>query len=405
MEEAGAEALGILLVILVAAFLAPLVSDNLARWVLIPATVLEIVFGIVLGPAVLGVVHEHEAIGMLADLGLALLMFMAGYEIDFARIAGRPLRRALLAWIVSVAIGLILAGAAFGASQTALIVGLALTTTALGTVLPILRDAGALQGPFGTRFLASGTVGEFGPIVLIAVLLSGYRPLEGTLLLLGFFTLAGLAAWRATRPPSERLGRLIRATLGSSAQLAVRLCMLLIVLLVWVAASMRLDALLGAFAAGVIVRLMLTTNHPDEAEEVESKMDAVGFGFLIPLFFVVTGVRFDLRALLADPVSLLLVPVFLAAFLLVRGGPDYLLSKGDLPGGQRAPLALMSATALPLVVVLTAIGQETGALDGALSASLVGAAMLSVLVLPQVGGALLRRASRAENGTAPSPGN
>ncbi|MDA2805061.1 cation:proton antiporter [Nocardiopsis suaedae] len=396
MEEAGAEALGMLLVILAAAFLAPMVSDHLARWVLIPATVLEIVFGIILGPAGLGVVHEDAAIAMLADLGLALLMFMAGYEIDFARIAGRPLRRALVAWAVSVGAGLALAAAAFGASQTALIVGLALTTTALGTVLPILRDAGALQGAFGTRFLASGTVGEFGPIVLIALLLSGYRPLEGTLLLAGFFLLAGVAAWRATRPPSERLGRLIRATLGSSAQLAVRLCMLLTVLLVWVAATMRLDALLGAFAAGVIVRLMLATNHPEEAEEVESKMDAVGFGFLIPLFFVMTGVRFDLRALLADPVSLLLVPVFLAAFLAVRGGPDYLLSKGDVPQRQRAPLALMSATALPLVVVLTAIGQETGALDGALAASLVGAAMLSVLVLPQVGGALLRRAADAE---------
>ncbi|MFW5417582.1 cation:proton antiporter [Nocardiopsis sp. CNT-189] len=395
MEGESAETLRMLLVILTAAFLAPLVSDRIARWVVVPATVLEILFGIALGPAGAGLVRETEAVAMLSELGLALLMFMAGYEIDFDRIKGRPLRRALLAWLCSVALGAAAGVLFFGASQTALIIGLALTTTALGTVLPILRDSGALGGAFGTRFLASGTVGEFGPIVLIALLLSGYRPIEGTVLLAVFFALAGLAAWRATRPPSERLGRLLRATLGSSAQLAVRLCMLLVVLLVWVASSMRLDALLGAFAAGVIVRLMLATNHPEEAEVVESKMDAVGFGFLIPLFFVVTGVRFDLPALLADPLALLLVPLFLVALLVVRGGPEYLLSRGELTGAERPALALFSATALPLLVVLTAIGTESGALDGAVAAALVGAGMLSVLVLPQAAGALLRREARA----------
>ncbi|QUX28295.1 cation:proton antiporter [Nocardiopsis akebiae] len=400
MEGDVARTLGMLLLILVAAFLAPLVTDRLAAFVVIPSVVLEIVFGIVLGPSLLGLVRETETVAMLADLGLALLMFMAGYEVDFARIRGRPLRRAALAWLCSVALGLGSGWALFGTSQTALVVGLALITTALGTVLPILRDSGGLEGAFGARFTASGTMGEFGPIVLITLLLSGYRPLEATLLLVGFFTLAGLAAWRATRPPSERLTRLIRATLGSSTQVAVRLCILVIVLFVWLAASLRLDALLGAFAAGIIVRLMFTTNHPGAVERVESKMDAVGFGFLIPVFFVVTGVRFDLSALLADTVSLLLVPLLLAAFLVVRGGPEYLLSRGDVPERQRLPLALFSATALPLVAVLSEIGTETGALDGASGAALLGAGVLSVLVLPQVGGALLRRSRTAVAGEA-----
>lgn len=400
MEGDVAQTLGMLLLILVAAFLAPLVTDRLAAFVVIPSVVLEIVFGIVLGPSLLGLVRETETVAMLANLGLALLMFMAGYEVDFARIRGRPLRRAALAWLCSVALGLGAGWALFGASQTALVVGLALITTALGTVLPILRDSGGLEGAFGARFMASGTMGEFGPIVLITLLLSGYRPLEATLLLVGFFALAGLAAWRATRPPSERLTRLIRATLGSSTQVAVRLCILVIVLFVWLAASLRLDALLGAFAAGIIVRLMFTTNHPGAVERVESKMDAVGFGFLIPVFFVVTGVRFDLSALLADPVALLLVPLLLAAFLVVRGGPEYLLSRGDVPERQRLPLVLFSATALPLIAVLSEIGTETGALDGASAAALLGAGMLSVLVLPQVGGALLRRSRTAGAGEA-----
>jgi Kef-type K+ transport system membrane component KefB len=321
--------------LLVAALLAPLLGDRLARWVVVPSVVLEIGFGIVLGPSGLGLVRENETITLLADLGLALLMFMAGYEIDFRRIRGRPLNRALLAWACSVALGLGLGWAVFGASQTALIVGLALTTTALGTVLPILRDSGALGGAFGTRFLASGSVGEFGPIVLIALLLSGYRPWQGTLLLAAFFALAGACAWAATRPRSERWARLVRATLGSSAQVAVRLCMVVIVALVWLASAMQLDALLGAFAAGVVIKLMISINHEEEAERVEAKMDAIGFGFLIPVFFVITGVRFDLASLLAQPLLFLLLPVLLAAFLLVRGGPEYVFSRGDVPDAQR----------------------------------------------------------------------
>ncbi|MDT0328956.1 cation:proton antiporter [Nocardiopsis lambiniae] len=391
MDGAESGTMGMLLALLVAALLAPLIGHRLARWVIVPSVVLEIGFGILLGPSVLGIVRENATITLLADLGLALLMFMAGYEIDFRRIKGRPLNRALLAWACSVALGLGIGWALFGASRTALIVGLALTTTALGTVLPILRDSGALGGAFGTRFLASGSVGEFGPIVLIALLLSGYRPWEGTLLLALFFALAGAAAWAATRPRSERWALLIRATLGSSAQVAVRLCMVVIVALVWLASAMHLDALLGSFAAGIVVKLMISANHEGEAERVESKMDAIGFGFLIPVFFVVTGVRFDLASLLAEPVLLLLPPVLLVAFLLVRGGPEYLFSRGDVPEAQRPALVLFSATALPLLTVLTTIGTRDGSMDGAHAAAIVAAGMLSVLILPQAGGALLRR--------------
>ncbi|CAL9523369.1 Na(+)_H(+)-K(+) antiporter GerN [Nocardiopsis dassonvillei] len=402
MEGAELGTMGMLLALLAAALLAPLLGDRLARWVVVPSVVLEIGFGIVLGPSVLGVVRENGTITLLADLGLALLMFMAGYELDFRRIRGRPLNRALLAWACSVVLGLAIGWALLGASQAALIVGLALTTTALGTVLPILRDSGALGGAFGTRFLASGSVGEFGPVVLIALLLSGYRPWEGTLLLAVFFALAGACAWAATRPRSERWARLVRVTLGSSAQVAVRLCMVVIVALVWLASAMQLDALLGSFAAGVVMRLMIAVNHEGEAEAVESKMDAIGFGFLIPVFFVVTGVRFDLGSLLAQPLLLLLLPVLLAAFLLVRGGPEYLFSRGDVPGAQRPALVLFSATALPLLTVLTTIGTRSGALDGAHAAAIVAAGMLSVLILPQAGGALLRRAAGPADAAAPA---
>ncbi|CAM4175501.1 cation:proton antiporter [Nocardiopsis rhodophaea] len=400
MDAEMAETLRILVIIMAAAVLAPLISDHVGRWVVVPAVVLEIALGILLGPDGLALIHETDVIYAFADLGLAMLMFMAGYEIDFNRIKGRPLRRAALAWLCSLALGLGAAWTVFGSSQTTLIIGLALTTTALGTVLPILRDAGALSTAFGTRFLASGTVGEFGPIVVIALLLSGFRPLEGTLLLLVFFAVAGLAAWRATRPTSERMGRLIRATLGTSAQLAVRLSLFVIVAMVGLAGVLQLDTLLGAFAAGIIVRLMLMINHPQEVHEVESKLEAVSFGLFIPVFFVVTGVRFDVGALASDVGAVLLLPLFLLLFLLVRGLPELLLSRDGLAARQRPALALFAATALPLLVVLTTIGGEAGVVEPAVAAALVGAGMLSVLVLPLIGLRLWRSSQAAEE--APS---
>ena len=389
--------LATILVITAAAFAAPLISDHLRRWVIVPATVLEIALGIALGPDGLGWITETEAVSLLAELGIALLIFMAGYELDFDRMRGRPLRQAGLAWTCSLAIGLGIGLGAFGLDPGALILGLALTTTALGTVLPILRDAGRLGGAFGARFLASGTFGEFAPIVVIAVLLSGHRPIEGSLLPVVFFLIAGAAVWLARRGPSQRAQQLLRTTLGTSAQWAVRVTMLIVVGLVYLAASMGLDSLLGAFAAGVVVRWIFA--QMDETEQVESKLDAVAFGFFIPLFFVVTGVRFDLAALLSDPRILLLTPALMLVFLLVRGGPELLFSAGALRGRERWALACLSATALPLVVVLTTIGTDSGHISTALAAALVGAAMLSVLILPQAGISLLSRAT----GRTPSP--
>jgi Kef-type K+ transport system membrane component KefB len=370
--------------VVAAGTVAPLVADRMRRWLAVPTVVLEILLGILLGPAVLGWVVEDDIVGFVADFGLSMLMFLAGYESRFALIRGTPLRNAAIGWLMSLALAFGVAGCFWGFSPTTVVIGLALTTTALGTILPTVRDAGALSGPFGARVLAIGTVGEFGPIVAVALLLSGQRPWQAVPLLVGFAALAGLAAWRATRPRSPRLAHMVTATLGTSVQFAVRLALLIVVAMVWVAGELGLDVLLGAFAAGIVFRLFLDTGDPAEAKVVESKLDAIGFGLMVPFFFVISGVRFDLGALLSNPAALLAMPAYLLLFLLIRGGPVLLLERRWPLWPTRCALGLFAATGLPLIVVITAIGVERTVLQPATAAAMVGAGMLSVLILPAV---------------------
>lgn len=384
-EEAGTTLSSIVMIVLAGA-LAPLIADRLRRWLVVPVTVLEIVLGILIGPAGLGLVRTDAVIDAASEFGLALLFFLAGYEISFARIRGSPLARAATSWggslVLGLAAGALLAVVLGGGATAALGIGLAFATTALGTILPMIRDGGLLDTPLGTKIMAVGAVGEFGPIVLVAILLGEDRPLHATLVLVLFAAIAAAAAAVAMRPTPPRLVRLLTTTLGTSGQFAVRLSVLMVLVMVWLATSLQLDLVLGAFAAGVVMKLVLGSISRQEAEVVESKMEGIGFGVLIPFFFVTTGVQFDLAALLSSPAGLALVPLGLAGFLLVRGVPVALAFRSQLPRGDVAGLSLYAATALPMVVVITNIGVTTGWLSSAAAAGLVGAAMLSVLVLP-----------------------
>ncbi|MBO2455149.1 cation:proton antiporter [Actinomadura barringtoniae] len=372
--------------IVAAGVVAPRLSDAFSRWIPVPSVVLEIVLGILIGPVVLGWAKEGPFIGQLADFGLAVLMFLAGYEIEFDRIRGGPLKLAVSGWLVSLCLGLG-AGLLFqGWDVLAVVVGLCLTTTALGTILPMLHDAGALPTPFGARAMAIGALGECGPIVAIAVLLGGDQPAK-TITLLAVFAVitvtAAIVAVRGRRNP--QVARMIRATLTTSAQLAIRLAMFMIVLMLWIADSFGLDVLLGAFAAGIIERLAIeAADSPRTQEVVKSKLEAIGYGFLVPFFFVVSGMRLDLAALAEDPWDLALIPLFLLLFLVVRGGPTMLLHRRDLPSGERRALSLLASSALPLVVVITTLGVEEHNLKPSIAAALVCAGMLSVLIFPLV---------------------
>ncbi|GAA2608388.1 cation:proton antiporter [Actinomadura fulvescens] len=381
-------------VVMGAAVLAPILADRLSRWVRVPSVVLELALGVLVGPVALGWAADTELVGTVADFGLAMLMFMAGYEIEFRRVRGTPLRLALVGWMISLALGLATGFVVDGGGAAWVVVGLALTTTALGTVLPILHDSGALATPFGSRVMAVGAIGEFGPIVAVALLLTSDQPFRTAVILVVFALItvaAGVLAVGRQRLP--HIARMVETTMTTSAQLSIRITIFVLVAMVWVAGSFGLDVLLGAFAAGVIERLALEASEasPEHREQVRSKLEAIGYGFLVPFFFVVSGVRLDLGALAEDPWSLLLVPCFLGLFLLVRGGPVLVLYRHDLGKADRGALALLSATALPLVVVITTIGVQEHAMRTSSAAALVCAAVVSVLTLPLLALGLHRR--------------
>jgi len=363
-----------------------------------PVVVVELLLGIVVGPEVLGLAETDEFIDFFSNLGLGMLFFFAGYEIDFERIKGTPLKLGALGWLISIALAYGIGGAlaASGVVLSYLFTGSAMATTAIGTLIPILRDSGELRTRFGTYLLAAGGVGEFGPILLVTLVLSTKQPLHEAVVLVAFVILALALALASVRIAPRGWSALER-TFEASSQLAVRVTVVLIFGLVLLANDLGLDVLLGGFVAGMIVRLALKGR---ELAVFESKLTAVGFGFFVPFFFITSGIEFDIRAL-ESATALLKLAMFFGLFLVVRGTPALLLYRSVLKSRQRAALAFYSATELPLVVAITTLATEGGHMKTSTAAGLVGAAMLSTLVFPFVGLALQRRAvSAGETGPA-----
>lgn len=372
-----------LLVISALAVLAPLAARGVGRVLRVPIIVFELLLGILVGPSLLGWVQEGPFIEALSDFGLALLFFIAGTEIQANALRGRTGRRAWLGWLISIAVGIGI-GVTFMSGEAAVIMGIALASTALGTLIPILRDAGELRTPFGLSVSAIGTVGEFGPLVAISVFLGGRNPGVSTLVLLLFAVIAGLAVWWAMKTPQGLLHEFVDSTLHTSGQFAVRLVLLILAALAVLSIALDIDMLLGAFTAGILWKLIMREADERTREAVDSKIEAVAFGFLVPIFFIYTGVTFDLAALLADPILLLFVPITLVVLLIVRGLPSMLAAPPGASVRERIAVMLMGATALPIIVAVTAIGVSEGIIPTSHAAVLVGAGMLSVLLFPLI---------------------
>ncbi|HYC80771.1 MAG TPA: cation:proton antiporter [Solirubrobacterales bacterium] len=389
-------------IVVVAAIAAIIVAVVPKSWAP-PVVVLELIFGILIGPEVLQIAHIDEFTEFFSNLGLGMLFFFAGYEIDFERIRGKPMELGGLGWVLSVglafAIGGILAGA--GVIISYLYAGAAMATTAIGTLIPILRDNGELKTRFGTYLLAAGGAGEFGPILLVTLFLSTDSALHESAILIAFVILAVAVAVLSVRAAGRGWDALER-TFEASSQLAVRVTVVLVFGLVLLAGKLGLDVLLGGFVAGLITRTALKGH---ELTVFESKLTAVGFGFFVPFFFVASGISFDLDAL-ASTKAIAKLLMFFVLFLVIRGAPALLLYRGALDLRDRFALAFYSATALPLVVAITTIAIDAGKMESSTAAGLVGAAMLSTLVFPFVGLALRKREERAEGeaGSGPSPG-
>ena len=371
-----------LAVIAAAALAATAAAAASGRGIVIPVVVLELVAGVVIGPHVIGL-HADSFLKFFSDLGLALLFFFAGYEIDVGRIRGTPLRRATLGWLLSLALAYTLAGllSVSGVVLSALYTGSALTTTAIGTLMPILSDADELRSPFGTFMLAAGAVGEFGPMLILTLVLSAEGTLHNAAILIAFVAVAVAIVVLAARS-STWMMPLFERTLESSAQLAVRWILVLIFALVLLASRLGLDLLLGGFAAGLIARRVLGER---DARVFDSKLNAIAFGAFVPFFFIVAGMKLDLHALFSSVSGVLKLLLFLALFLVVRGLPALLLYRDVLARRDRYALALLSSTQLPLVLAITTLATAEGHMRPSTAAALVGAALLSTLVFPVLG--------------------
>jgi len=393
-----------LLIVVAVAFAAPFVLGLFPR-VRVPSVVVEIVLGILVGPSVLGWVSVDSTIQVISTIGLGFLLFLAGLEIDFARLRGRVLHRTLLGYLVSfvlaVVVSLGLSGA--GLVDTPLLVAIALASTSLGVLIPVLKDAGQSDSSLGQLVIAAGSIADFGAIILLSLFFSGEGSTGSTLVLIG--SLLGLAATALVVVRGAERSARIRADLlrlqDTTAQIRVRGAMVLLIAFAAIAQSLGLEVILGTFAAGAVLTLAdrdEVMTHP----VFRRKLEAMGFGLFIPVFFVATGVRYDLDALVSSTSTVLMVPLFVAALLVVRGLPA-LLYRGVLGGRQVAAAALMQATSLPFIVAATAIGQELGLIDAAGSAALIGAGLLTVVVFPATALGLLRPGPAQPRPAASSP--
>ncbi|AOD23713.1 potassium transporter [Rhodococcus sp. p52] len=390
--------------IAVAAVLAPLIAGAVPRR-LVPEVVLLLVTGVLIGPYAFDLAETGSEIGILRELGLGMLFLLAGYEIAPAELRGRGGRRAMLTWCVCMllALGTVAALGAVGQVHAEIAVAIALTSTALGTLLPILADRGLVATPLGRSVLNHGAFGELLPVVAMATLLGARGALGSLIVLLAFAVVAVAVAVLPTWILREgsRFTQFVRLGSDTTAQIPVRLTMLLLVGLIAVAAVFDLDIILGAFAAGFILRRTI----PAGDERLEKKLDGLGYGFLIPIFFVTSGMAIDVGAVVSAPGILL---AFLGLLVLVRGVPVFVASRlerdetGNRMFGtaEQLQIALYSTTGLPLIVAVTGVAVSADQMTNASASILVAAGAVTVLVLPMLAGLLHHPAAAETPGRA-----
>jgi Kef-type K+ transport system membrane component KefB len=392
-----------LLIIMVIALIAPLVVSALPA-LRVPSPVLEIVAGIVIGPSVLGWVGVDAPVQVLALVGLAFLLFLAGLEIDVHRLRGRPLTLALTGFVVSfaIAVGVALLLTAGGFASAPLLIAIILCATSLGLVVPVLKDSGQITGATGQLIIAAASIADFGAVILLSLFFSEQSTgLAARLLLLAGLALVvvllAVALLRAGR--TARADRVFQMLMDTTAQIRIRFAMVLLIAFVALAQGLGFEAILGAFLAGAVLRLIdadAATVHP----HTELKLDAIGYGFLIPVFFITSGVMFDAKALFTSPSTLLQVPLFLAALFMVRALPA-LLYRAELGMRRTMAAGFLQATSLPFIVAAVQVGQRLGALPPAAGAALITAGLASVLLFPAIALAIMRNAPSEDHVAVP----
>ena len=382
LADASQVELRSIVLVLAASSTAAIVSRLHPR-IVVPAVVVEVLLGILIGPQVLHIAPLNQYLVFLSDVGLAFLFFFAGVEVVEQHVPRSSLQRATGGWVISIVIGLVAGYAlhAAGVDGEGWLLGIAVATTALGTLVPILSDARLLPTDLGAAVLGTGVAGEFWPIVVISIFLTGvYGAATEVILLFAFGGVVALAAIVTLRTRPPRLLRVLQETVHTTGQAAVRLSVLLLAALVLLTRAVGFDYVLGAFAAGLVTGLALDS---PEGKEVQVRLEGIGFGFVIPIYFVVTGMTFDVDGLLT-PSGLGLALLFLGLMFVVRGASAVLWLR-ELGARETASLAFFGATQLPLVVAVVSIGTGRHAISSTVGAALIGAGMITVLVFPILG--------------------
>jgi Kef-type K+ transport system membrane component KefB len=376
-----------LLAVFIVAALAP-VLVALLPGPKIPQVVFFLAGGVIIGPHVLGVA-DTDSVQLVANAGLGFLFLLAGYELDPTLLRRKAGHLAMAGWAISVliSVGVTAALAASGFVKDYIPIALALTTTALGTLLPILHDNGMLGGNFGRYVFAAGAVGELFPIIAIAVFLSQGSHFAAlvSLVSVGLLALALAAVPYLVR--TERLQQVLRDGQNATSQVMLRWSVVLLFGLLVIAARFGEDVVLGALLAGMVLRGW-TQRMGIDVHGLEEKFDAVGYGIFIPVFFVSSGMTLDIAGIAQNPLRLL---VFFLLLLAVRGLPSLLVYRKVLPLRKRVEMTFITATAMPLLVALAEIGLRDGKMIPSNAAALVGAGVLSVLVYPAVAIALAKK--------------
>ena len=381
-----------LLIVCVVAAAVPMLLGFAPR-LRLPSVLCEIVAGIVLGPSVLGWVEVDLPVQILALVGLAFLLFLSGLEIDPGRLRGRLLRTAVVGYLITLVLGVPIGLGLHAVDwvKNPLLLAITLSATSLGLVVPVLKDARQAESEVGQTAIVAATVADFSAILLLSLFFSASDGSPGSRLVLitAFAVLVAVTALVVSRAGrSMRLGTVLLRLQDTTAEIRVRFAVVLLVAFTALAERFGLESILGAFLAGVVVSIVDrdSASHPN----FRTKLEAIGFGFLIPVFFISSGIRLDLKGLLDNPSALWRVPVFLVALLIVRGAPAFLNVRTQ---GRRASIAagLLQATSLPFIVTATQIGVELDQISPVTAAALVFAGLLSVLIFPVAALGLLRK--------------
>ncbi|MBV7362946.1 cation:proton antiporter [Actinomycetaceae bacterium TAE3-ERU4] len=380
-----------LLAITAIATIAPIVSYLVPKNFL-PESVLLVAGGVLIGPAFLDLVHMGHEIELLRELGLGFLFLLAGYEVDIQSLRGKSGRLASAAWLTSAITALAVITIFPGLnpfSGQGIAFALAMTATALGALIPILRDRNMLETKVGKSIITHGAIGELYPILAMAILLGVRGTATNFIIVVIFLILAttiGLIP-NHVQNAGKKLANIIHFGSESTAQTTVRVTILLLVGLITIATVFKLDIVLGAFAAGFIVRQAT----PLGRRELEAKLDGIGYGFFIPIFFITTGAKLDLKGITENPKMAI---IFVGLLMIVRGLPVFITTFFELDSKpftrirQAIRIAIYSSTSLPMIVAVTQVAVDSKLMEPEIASTLVIGGAASVLIMPLLGALL-----------------